>query len=294
MVDHAVCGRPSFEWGGQDESGADVFTELRPGWTHGPVHDLLRDAGVRLVLHGHDHLFALQEYEGVVYLLCPQAADASYGYGAMDPGQYAHGHLLPNAGHLRFQVSPEQLAIEYVRAYRPGDGPNGTVAFQHVLYPDVTSVPGLPGVPGMGPGPHSQDPGPLMSPILVITPSLWTGEGFLELRLAAPGEQHSPGGPFPDPRDAAWGAAGGAVWDAAGAAAGAAAWGAAWGGGPRTVRVFDPQGRCRAQLPLDPLGRCRWDGRDGRGQILPSGRYFCHYPSAGEARAGITTVSILR
>lgn len=179
-VDHAVCGRPSFEWGGHDETGADVFAERRPGWTHGPVHDLLREAGVQLVIHGHDHFCALQEYEGVVYALCPQPADAAYGYGAMAPGQYVHGHLLPNAGHLRFYVAPEQLEIEYVRAYRPGDGPNGEVALRHVLYPGVTGVDpiGGPGDPGGAGG-----PGAPSGPRLRVVPSLWTGLGLVELHL---------------------------------------------------------------------------------------------------------------
>ncbi len=127
-VDYAVAGRPSFEWGGEDSLGADAFAEYRPGWWHGPVHDLLRTHGVDLVLHGHDHFFAFQEWDGIAYVTVPQVSDASYGYGFMAAGGYEHGVLLPNAGHLRCQVSPGDVTIEYVRAFLDGDGTNGEVA----------------------------------------------------------------------------------------------------------------------------------------------------------------------
>lgn len=141
VVDWEVANRPSFEWGGEDETGADAFADARPGWGHGPIHDLLLQHGVDLVLHGHDHFFALQQHDGIVYLLCPRPMDAYYEYGTLECGGYIDGQLLPNSGHLRFRVSPDDIVFEYVRAFLDGDGTNGEVA---VTY----SVANLSGVAG--------------------------------------------------------------------------------------------------------------------------------------------------
>lgn len=119
---------PSFEWGGENRFGQDIFDLMRPGWWQGPIHDMLVKTGVDLVIHGHDHFCALQELDGITYALCPQPMDPLYTYGARDYGEYSHGILLPNSGHLRFRVSPDDIVIEYVRAYLPGEGDNQEVA----------------------------------------------------------------------------------------------------------------------------------------------------------------------
>lgn len=137
-----VAHRPTFEWGGEDENGENVFASRRPGWTHGPIHDLLLDAGANLVIHGHDHFCAFQEHDGIAYVLCPQPGDELYTYGTLPFGGYVHGTLLPNSGHLRFRVSPDALVVQYVRAYLEGDGPNGELAHSY-------TVPGSAGVGGI-------------------------------------------------------------------------------------------------------------------------------------------------
>ncbi|MBU0641185.1 MAG: metallophosphoesterase [Planctomycetes bacterium] len=129
---HALGGRGSFEWGGEDLSGADVFTLMRPGWGQ-PVHDLMVANGVTIFFHGHDHVFVKQELDGVVYQLCPQPSDASYRPGFYMDGQYTHGDKVNNSGHLRVAVSPAQVTVDYIRAYLPGDGPNGEVAYSYTV-----------------------------------------------------------------------------------------------------------------------------------------------------------------
>lgn len=128
VVKYAVANRPSFEWGGEDSLGTPAFVDYRPGWCHGPIHDLLSSHGVKLVLHGHDHFFAFQQWDGVAYVMVPQVSDVAYSYGFMGAGGYERGQLLPNAGHLRCHVSPEDVIIEYVRAFLDGDGTNGEIA----------------------------------------------------------------------------------------------------------------------------------------------------------------------
>lgn len=124
----AVAHKPSFEWGGEDGQGFGAFTSRRPGWAHGPIHDLLLAGGVKLVIFGHDHFYAYQELDGIAYVTCPQPQDRDYGYGAMDSGEYVNGVLLPNSGHVRFRVSPSSIQVEYVRAFLRGEGANRTIA----------------------------------------------------------------------------------------------------------------------------------------------------------------------
>jgi len=130
---YEVAHRPSFEWGGQDSLGINVFSLRRPGWRTGPIHEMLVRAGVRVVLHGHDHFCAVQQLDGITYIECPQPMDPSYGYGAMAQGAYTEGTLRPNSGHLRFRVGPEDLTVEYIRAFIDGNGGNGDVCFSYTL-----------------------------------------------------------------------------------------------------------------------------------------------------------------
>jgi hypothetical protein len=128
---HALGGRGSFEWGGENEDGEYGFDERRPGWGL-PIHDLMAEHDVAAFFHGHDHVFVKQDLDGIVYQECPQPGDASYGLGTC-PERYTHGDMLPNAGHLRVTVAPEQTRVEYIRAYLPGDGPNGEVAYSYTI-----------------------------------------------------------------------------------------------------------------------------------------------------------------
>jgi len=133
VAKHAVDQRPTFEWGGEDDNGIQIFAQQRPGWQYGPLHELLLSAEVDLVVHGHDHFCAVQELDDITYLLCPQPCDRFYDFGCQDVGEYAIGGFYPNTGHVRLQVTPEDVVIEYVRAYLEGDGPNGEVAFSYSL-----------------------------------------------------------------------------------------------------------------------------------------------------------------
>ena len=124
---------PSFEWGGEDELGNDTFKEKRPGWARGPIHDVLVDASVTIVFHGHDHFFGVQSLDGIVYLECPRSSDRLYAFGRVRMGGYEQGDAVRSSGHIRVSVGPDSVEIEYVRAYLPGDGENGAVAYALTL-----------------------------------------------------------------------------------------------------------------------------------------------------------------
>lgn len=110
-----------FEWGGRNLDGTWAFDERRPGWSR-PIHALLVDHGVSAVFHGHDHFYARQELDGVIYQLVPQPANPRYGTprSAHEYG-YLQGELLNGPGHLRVTVSKEHAAVAYILSVLPGD-----------------------------------------------------------------------------------------------------------------------------------------------------------------------------
>ena len=103
-----------FEWGGQNADGTDGFAENRPGWEK-PIHDLLVETGVTAVFHGHDHFYARQEKDGVIYQLVPQPSHP--GSTVMNGSEYGYesGQMLPPSGHLRVLVSSAGVRIDYVK-----------------------------------------------------------------------------------------------------------------------------------------------------------------------------------
>jgi hypothetical protein len=110
---------PFFEWGGGNGNGQDQFAAKRPGWEL-PIHQLLSKTGVTVFFQGHDHLFARQKLDGVVYQSCLNPADSTYQ--AFNRDAYTTGDILPNSGHLRVTVSPAKVRVEYIRSYLPKDG----------------------------------------------------------------------------------------------------------------------------------------------------------------------------
>lgn len=150
------------EWGG--EPG---FAQNRPGWDK-PIHQLFADTKVTIFFQGHDHLFARERVDGVVYQEVPNPGDNSYfpyncdayapaaidwqgpaGYGVYEP---EYSVRLPNTGFLDVTVTPEQVKVEYVRTYRAvdlqtdpngifsGTEQNGEVAFRYTVPPSPTDT----------------------------------------------------------------------------------------------------------------------------------------------------------
>jgi hypothetical protein len=112
-----------FEWGGHELDGRDTFATQRPGWEK-PIHQLLQDAGVTIVFHGHDHFFAHQDRDGIIYQLVPQpgALRANATNMAKDCG-YVNGDIVPGSGYLRVMVAEAKVTIALMRT-RPMDGPS--------------------------------------------------------------------------------------------------------------------------------------------------------------------------
>ena len=125
-----------YEWGGRNRNGEWEFDKKRPGWEL-PVHQLVVKHGVTIFFQGHDHLFARQEKDGVVYQEAPNPADTTYS--AFNREAYRSGDIFPNSGYLRVTVSPAHVKVDYVRSYLPKDETperkNGEVAFSYMTAP---------------------------------------------------------------------------------------------------------------------------------------------------------------
>ena len=162
---------PYFEWGGRNWDYTWGFDTKRLGWET-PIHQLMVENGVTAFFHGHDHEYAKEERDGIVYQLCPQPNDITYRYGfylynESDPYTDV---VLPNSGHLRVTVSSSQVTVDYVRAYLSG-GANGQVAYTYTIMADSgNNPPTAPSTPSSSPSP-SPAPSSSPSPSLSASPS---------------------------------------------------------------------------------------------------------------------------
>ncbi|MFM7150644.1 MAG: metallophosphoesterase family protein, partial [Gemmataceae bacterium] len=114
-----------YEWGGRGRGGSTnsrEFKQKRPGWEL-PVHQLMVKHGVSIFFQGHDHLYARQEKDGVVYQEVP--LPANHTYSSFNEDSYRSGKKLPNSGFLRVTVSPEEAKVDYVRCWLPKDETSG-------------------------------------------------------------------------------------------------------------------------------------------------------------------------
>ncbi len=123
-----------YEWGGYNSQGKWEFDQKRPSWDL-PIHQLLVKHDVSIVFQGHDHLFAKQELDGIIYQSVPNPADP--GYQAINFQAYKTGDLLPGSGYLNVEVSPENVKVTYKRSYLDKDeidsAMHGQIDYQYTI-----------------------------------------------------------------------------------------------------------------------------------------------------------------
>jgi len=124
-----------FEWGGIGGNQYS-FDINRSGWGKS-IHQVFLDTGVTIFFQGHDHLFAKEDVGGnsgttistpyqnsnnsVVYQEVPMPSDITYtiGYTA-NAGAYPNGNAMDGTGHIRVNVTPTCVNVDYVKAFIPG------------------------------------------------------------------------------------------------------------------------------------------------------------------------------
>jgi hypothetical protein len=103
-----------FEWGGYNLDGTTWgFETNRPGWGTTTVHQMMIDYGVSAFFHGHDHEYAYEVRDGIVYQSLPAASfTGSFGiYRESDP--YTE-RVISGSGYLRVEVEPSETTVEFV------------------------------------------------------------------------------------------------------------------------------------------------------------------------------------
>lgn len=115
------------EMGGKNSDGTDGFSTKRPGWSK-PLHQLMVENGVQIFFHGHDHLYAEQLKDGIVYQEVPQPSFPQYTV-ANDASTYGYvsGIILPNSGHLNVQILGDSAQVSYIGAYHLEDKTKGLI-----------------------------------------------------------------------------------------------------------------------------------------------------------------------
>jgi hypothetical protein len=107
------------EWGGYNLDNTWGFDKARPGWAK-PIHQLLVENHATIIFHGHDHTYAKQDLDGIVYQAGPQPSASSTDLGGRDKQyNYLHGTVLGGTGYIRVRVSPTEVKADYVQTWVP-------------------------------------------------------------------------------------------------------------------------------------------------------------------------------
>jgi hypothetical protein len=122
---------PYFEWGGKNLDDTWGFDTERPGWDV-PIHQLMIDNNVSAFFHGHDHEYAYEELDGVVYQLVPAPSMTGYGFNLYSESDPYTIKVLPNPGYLRVTVTPTLATVDYVSS----TDTSGTVNYSYNILPN--------------------------------------------------------------------------------------------------------------------------------------------------------------
>jgi hypothetical protein len=122
-----------YEWGGLDTTGNNQFNNNRPGWGI-PIHDLLVKHKVNAVFHGHDHFFAKQELDGIIYQLVPQPSSTKYGNNNLSKEYgYTKGWMMNAPGYMRIKVEADKAILEYIQTSIDNKHMNKEILFSYSI-----------------------------------------------------------------------------------------------------------------------------------------------------------------
>lgn len=122
------------EWGGYEVNKNQwEFDKYRPGWEM-PIHQLFVKHGVSIFFQGHDHLYAKEELDGIVYQEVPMPSDSTYQIGMLANADAYTDITRDGTGHLRVNVSPEGVTVDFVRSYLPKDTVSGAHKNREIGY----------------------------------------------------------------------------------------------------------------------------------------------------------------
>jgi predicted phosphodiesterase len=130
-----IVNVPYLEWGGKNLDGSEGFAQHRPGWAL-PLHPLFVKHDVSIVFHGHDHMYAMEEADGIIYQEVPQPGHPRGGTRSAEEYGYK-GVIKDGSGHVRVTVKAQSADIEYVGSTVSGvtqsADPNGMVLHRYTV-----------------------------------------------------------------------------------------------------------------------------------------------------------------
>jgi hypothetical protein len=93
---------------------------------------------VDIYFQGHDHVFAHEVLDGVVYQALPMPSDSTYMIGKLANADAYVSDTLDGSGHIRVSVNPDCVKVDYVKVYLPQDTvsgahKNGEIGFSYTL-----------------------------------------------------------------------------------------------------------------------------------------------------------------
>ena len=132
-----------FEMGGRNTDSTWGFDANRPGWDK-TIHELMVENKANIYFHGHDHCYAKQELDGLVYQEVPQPSSKNINNITGTQYGYVNGVLMPSRGYLLVTVTDSTAKVDYVRTYlsseESGNHKNGEVAYSYTLRPSTSGV----------------------------------------------------------------------------------------------------------------------------------------------------------
>jgi hypothetical protein len=129
-----------FEWGGYDADGVTwAFDARRSGWGGEPIHQIFINTGVSAFFHGHDHQYAYEVRDGIVYQSLP-AAGFSGGFSYYSESDPYTERVLDSPGHLKVEVTPTETTVRYISS---SSGGNGDIRHTYTIEPNETIPEGI-------------------------------------------------------------------------------------------------------------------------------------------------------
>ena len=150
-----------YENGGENSDSTWGFDLHRPGWGKS-IHQLMTENNANIFFHGHDHCYARQEKDGLIYQEVPQPSSRNISNITGSQYGYTQGVLMPSRGYLLVTVTDSTATVDYIRTYLPNEAtsahPNGEVAYSYTIRSVTSAVDDKPDNPSFYLSPNHPNP----------------------------------------------------------------------------------------------------------------------------------------
>ncbi len=104
-----------YEWGGESKSGEYEFDHYRKGWQY-PIHEVMKRYGVKALFHGHDHVYAAQERDGIAYICVPQPGSRNRRGNTEYAKEYGYtsGTIRNQPGFMLVEIDGKSAEVNYI------------------------------------------------------------------------------------------------------------------------------------------------------------------------------------